>query len=86
MNIEDVQPPEFIIDGMAPGGRIQKVPFLYQREGETWNQFCARMKRVADALNNDIPPAIGRPFLRRLPVIILVGLALWAAVFWMILR
>lgn len=79
MNIEDVQPPEFIIDGMAPGGRMQKVPFLYQREGETWNQFCARMKRVSDSLNDHAAPENGLT-IRSLIMIFLFGLLVWLAI------
>lgn len=56
MTNEDVQDPEYVINGMGHDGKIRKVPFLFQREGETWEGFCERMRRVSDALNNELVP------------------------------
>lgn len=86
MNSEDVQPPEYIINRMHRGV-VQKVPFLYQREGEKWEDFCERMKRVSDSLNVQVPvqDSDATMTISRWIMMILAGLLfLWAA--WMLVR
>ncbi len=84
MTNRDIEPPEFIIDRPGPNGSIQKVPFLYQRDGETWDDFCARMKRVSDSLHYEIPDDATIPF-GRLVLMCLVGLLMWWSI-WRFFR
>lgn len=76
---DDVQPPEYICDGRTPRGRPQKIPYLYLREGETWEEFCARGSRVSRSLNNEPDD---RMSLLRLIGFRVLGLAMWCLLIW----
>lgn len=79
---DDVQPPEFIANSVH-GRRVQKVPFLYQREGEVWEDFMDRMARVSRSLNNEPDD---RMSLLRLAMFGLFGLAIWGGICLLIWR
>jgi hypothetical protein len=53
----DVKDPEYILADVGRDGRVRLVPFLFDREDETWDEFCARAARVSNALNEHCPKA-----------------------------
>lgn len=82
MQNDDVKFPEYISDGLTPGGRPQKVPFLYRRDGETWEEFCARMGRVSRSLNNEPE---GRISILDMIMAGVLG-ALWCLLIWVLVQ
>ena len=76
----DVKDPEYILADVGRDGRVRLVPFLFDRETETWDEFCARAARVSNALNEHCPKEDQFGFFKAIVIVAPIGLFL----FWLI--